>query len=148
MSLPLVVSDSGSMWLGGNPDDLRRCAAELRGLCEAVAGEFAHAQNSLASMQWESAAAHSFHVRAVGDFAVYDRSLGAVREAAFALDHVATALSERQQRLIDLATVVGLTTQELWNGALAAGEDVLTYGSGLLEDVAEGTLSAITGGLW
>jgi len=135
------------MWLGGNPDDLRRQAADLRAACEAMASEFAHAQNALAAVTWDSAAAQSFRARAAGDFAVYDRSLGAVREAALALEHVAAALSDRQQRLVDLATLVGLTSQELWNEAVSAGEDIFTYGAGLLGDVAEDTLSFVTGGL-
>lgn len=132
------------MWLGGNPDDIRGHAARLRGLADTVAHERQLAQQRLAGVQWESAAAANFRAQSTADFAMYDRAITQIYDAAEALEHLATELAARQRALIELAEKIGRTAEELLNEAKNLGEDVLSYAHGVLDDLGHavtGTLS-------
>lgn len=134
------------MWLGGNPDDIRRHAVRLRGLADTVAAERALAQQRLAGVQWESAAAASFRAQSTVDFGVYDRAINQIHDAAHALDHLANELAERQRALIDIAAEVGRTAEELWNEAKNMGEDVLSYANNVLDDIGRTVTSGLSKG--
>ncbi|HWU32019.1 MAG TPA: hypothetical protein VN108_04040 [Marmoricola sp.] len=125
------------MWLGGNPEDIRRHAVRLRALADTVSGESEAARRRLDGVEWESVAAQSFRLCSLEDFAIYDRAINEINDAARSLDRLAHELASRQQALMELAERIGRSAEELWNEAKNLGEDVLSYANGVLDDLGD-----------
>lgn len=134
------------MWLGGNPEDIKRHAARLRALADTVSGESEAARRRLDGVEWESAAAQSFRTRSLEDFAIYERAINEINDAARSLDHLAHELASRQQALMELAARIGRSAEELWSEARNLGEDVLSYANGVLGDLGDAVSAGVSKG--
>lgn len=113
------------MWLGGDPEAIRHTASRLRALTETLTLDRAVAVRRLQVVEWESAAADAFRQQSVADFALYEQASAALEDVARALDHLAAALADRQQALIDFAAGVGRTVEELWSESVSGVGHVL-----------------------
>ena len=121
------------MWLGGDPEEIRRTASGLRALTETVVADRELAQRRLDAVRWESAAAEAFRQQSEQDFALYDSASMVLEDVARALDQLAATLARRQQALVDLAVDVGRTVEELWSEGVSGA-------SHLLHDITGGLL--------
>lgn len=114
-------------------------AARLRALAEASNAQCAGAQRQMDGVVWVSAAASTFRQQVAEDLALYGRIGANVLDVATALDHVAETLAERQRTLTTLAMHLGHSVEDLYHGALDAGQDVLSYAS----DIADGVKNEV-----
>lgn len=142
-ALPITL---GGMWLGGDPEGIRRSAVRLRTLAENATAQCATAQRELDALVWVSVAADTFRAQAVEDFALYARVAANLLDAATALEDLARTLTERQRMVQAIADQIGHSLESIYHGALAVGDDVLSYASNLADDVMGGIGDGVAGG--
>jgi len=119
------------MWLGGDPEAIRRLAARVRALTETLEIDREIAARRLAAVEWEGSRATAFRQQSAHDFALYDRASGSLEDVAQALEHLASVLARRQEAVADLAADVSRTIEDVWaDGLSGAGHilDVVTGG--------------------
>lgn len=141
------------MVFGGDPEQIRRLAAEVRRLADTAAHDRSVAAKQVAAVAWTSSASVIFQREVEADLAHYVVVESTIEAAASDLDALAQTLESRQQHLVDLANATGHTVAEIWSEAVSTGEDVMALASGLVEgprrvlENATDAASKVAGGL-